>query len=442
MRAIISPSGGTVDLLSTSTYNAGAINPATVIVSLVPPTTPNFTLFGNILNVPAGLAEGAYQAQFSVCQRSIPSNCGTATAFVSITLTPSSGTPSRPPTVPGTGTSTGVVTLIGPSGSPITFNTGAAASSTAGGITDPLTFSDVKIVFGQSETGKVQAFYRQNDKFEPFGAQLNYSGAGTIRGRWEVVYPNDPLPTEIDLFPEASLPLTLRLSQQRFFQIARLDAYLQPIGRYFLKGPDPALLPRNIPGQYLVLLRLESVGTGAEGGRSAFAFPVLRYFVQEAPSNVGSGESGSGIDGKSKTPLQGKFDVTDFSNVGVIGRGSLNLDSSSLKIAEPGQGFVGVGPKPISLTLPQDGASMAGKPVQEFSWADIDGAAQFIFELGSASGQSFVVSPIKPGVGKYTLPTFLLSQLPKGTLVRWRVLALNSGGRAVGASLWRTIRFE
>ena len=134
--------------------------------------------------------------------------------------------------------------------------------------------------------------------------------------------------------------------------------------------------------------------------------------------------------------------MTDFSNVGVVGRGSLTLDSSSLKIGEPGQGFVGVGPKLISLTLPQDGASMAGKPVQEFSWADIDGATQFIFQMGSASGQSLIMSPIKPGVGKYTLSTFLLSQLPKGTLVRWRVLALNAGGRTIGESLWRTISVE
>ena len=105
----------------------------------------------------------------------------------------------KPPSVPGSPPPSTTVTIVGP-GSPITFVTGSS-SNVAGSINDPIVFSDVKLVFGESESGATQKFYQQNDAFDAFGAQFyHYSGSGVIRGRWEVVYPGDPLPTEIDLF--------------------------------------------------------------------------------------------------------------------------------------------------------------------------------------------------------------------------------------------------
>src|SRR5262249_27054921 len=126
-------------------------------------------------------------------------------------------------------------------------------------------------------------------------AEIKYTGAGTLRGRWEVVRPGDPLPEPRDLLTEASLPLEERGTQQRYSQLSRFNVFLPPGGRYVLQGPDPSRLPKSAAGQYLILLRVEAsddrenlsdlsaVGAGggiAQGGAAAgFPMPVLRYVV-------------------------------------------------------------------------------------------------------------------------------------------------------------------
>src|SRR5262249_21236446 len=89
-------------------------------------------------------------------------------------------------------------------------------------------------------------------------ASFRYTFSGRLRGRWEVVRPGDPLPESRDLLPEASLPIEERGTQQRYTQLSRFNVFLPPGGRYVLQGPDPARLPRDAAGQYLVLLRVEA----------------------------------------------------------------------------------------------------------------------------------------------------------------------------------------
>ena len=95
--------------------------------------------------------------------------------------------------------------------------------------------------------------------------------------------------------PEASLPIEERGTQQRYTQLSRFNVFLPPGGRYVLQGPDPARLPRDAAGQYLVLLRVEAsddrenisdlsaVGAGAGaalgGAAAGFPLPALRYVV-------------------------------------------------------------------------------------------------------------------------------------------------------------------
>jgi hypothetical protein len=418
----MSPNGGTVNVLSNDTLDGRTLTALDVTLSISSTGGVAVTLNADgVMTIPSGLASALYTIGYRACQKQLPSNCATAIVYVTIIVGATGTTSGRPPSAPGTGTTTTTTTVIGPSGSPITFTT-ASGGTSAGAANDPIAFSLVKLVFGESETGKVQAFYQRNDPIEAFGAQLTYSGSGTLRGRWEVVYPGEPLPSELDLVPEASLPISLRQQQQRFFLVDRVQTFLSPLGRIFLKGPDPARLPKNLPGRYLILLRIEATPgpSGTENGKAGFAFPMLAYTIQE--SNV------------RETPAQAKaraaltvnaWSVADFSSLGEIGRGTVRIDGSSLKPSAVGQGFVGLAPAPIGLMLPQAAGSIARDKPLTFSWADIPDAAQYRFELATAAGRPLLVTVVAPGVATYTAPPLLRDDVPPGTLVQWRVLAIN-----------------
>jgi hypothetical protein len=436
-RAALPPAGGMLNLLASLTIDGRSATITDVILTLI----SNANIANLVINsagglvVPAGLQGGAYQPKYRICQRQLPSNCSEATAFITITQSVTSVVSNRPPSVPGGGIQNTRVTIIGQSGAPITFNTLGNTSNVAGAVTDPLTFSNVKLVFGDNETGNVQAFYAADATFSNFGAQLNYSGSGVLRGRWEVVYPGDPLPTELDLFPEAGLPVSLRREQQRFFQLDRVQQFLSPIGRYFLTGPDPAKLPRNIPGQYLILLRVEATtgAGGVEGGGAAFAFPVLSYTVFQS----------DGLASSSKQRLQAKgANAAEFSSLGSIPRGAITLDSASLRPTAPGQGILGLGPKPITLMLPQTGARIPSDKSLDFSWVDLAanaGVKEYRFELTTASDKPLIIATIKPGESRYTAPPIVRDDVAANTLVRWRVVGLNEAGKVIAASQWRGV---
>src|SRR5262249_41897160 len=128
-------------------------------------------------------------------------------------------------------------------------------------------------------------FMERGGKAPPIRADIKYTGTGRLHGRWEVIRPGDPWPESRDLLPEASLPVEERGTQQRYTQLSRFNVFLPPGGRYVLQGPDPARLPRDAAGQYLILLRVEAsddrenisdfsavgagVGAAAVGGRGA-----------------------------------------------------------------------------------------------------------------------------------------------------------------------------
>jgi hypothetical protein len=446
-RISLPPSGGVIDVLANDTFDGRRPVASELIVTLmensnIPALTINAS---NGLVVPSGLAGGAYQVTYRACQRQLPSNCGTATVFITITVSVVAAQSNRPPSVPGATNASASVTIIGPSGNPVSFPS-AAGSNVAGAVNDPLTFSNVKLVFGNNESGPVQMFYSQTERFSPFGAQLYYSGSGTLRGRWEVVFPGDSLPTELDLFPEAGLPPSLRSQQQRYFLIDRIQQFLTPLGRHFLVGPDPSRLPRTVPGQYLILLRIEATpGTsGAEGGRAAFAFPALRYFVQGS-TDLDEGEGVVRQDRNRRSLTGSGANAAEFSLLGEIPRGAITLESSSLRPNAPGQGFVGLGPKPMSLMLPLDAANLGRDKPMVFTWVDVADATLYRFELETAAGKSLVVASIKPGISSYSLPPPLVDDVPPGMLVRWRVLAIAQGGmqgKTVGISAWRSVRLN
>ncbi len=114
--------------------------------------------------------------------------------------------------------------------------------------------------------------------------------------------PGEEPPIDFDLPSEGSLPFEERSKQRRYTQLGRFNVFLPPVGRFTLEGPDPARLPRNIEGPYLILLRIEAsddkegdsdlsaVGVGPgiahSGALAGFALPVLRYFVGASESQA------------------------------------------------------------------------------------------------------------------------------------------------------------
>ncbi|MBL8514570.1 MAG: hypothetical protein JNJ55_11315 [Betaproteobacteria bacterium] len=450
-RAALPPSGGNLSLSANDTFDGRRPQSNELVYTLISNggiNTLNITAAGE-MNVPRGLAPGAYQITYKACQRQLPTNCATATVFITITQSVTSVVTNRPPSVPGAPPPSTTVTIVGPGGSPITFVTGSS-SNVAGSINDPIVFSDVKLVFGESESGVTQKFYQQDDAFDTFGAQFYYSGAGVIRGRWEVVYPGDPLPTEIDLFTEASLPAALRQQQQRYFQIERVQQFLPPTGRYFLKGPDPARLPRNQLGQYLILLRLEAVsgtaGAGFGGGSAPFPLPVLEYSLNTGPGGFGD-FTGGGVGGFGgagyKAGLRGQgAQGGEQAGLGDIPRGALALENSAWRYGMPGMRGPKLGPQPLAQMLPQEGASIARDRPIELRWTDAPDGASYRVEVETAGGKPVVSAAVKPGVSMYAISPALLDEIPPGTFVRWRVMAFNFSSKKSAESPWRALKID
>jgi hypothetical protein len=157
----------------------------------------------------------------------------------------------------------------------------------AGGARVPLSLSSVKLELAKNRSVPAIA---TGTTLPNFGAQIAYNGTGRLKGRWELVSPGDPRPSQRDLLTEASLPLEERGLQQRYTQLERFDLFLPPTGQVFLPGPNPDRIPKGASGLHLILLRIEATddregdstlttGIVSSGGVAGFPMPVLRYFI-------------------------------------------------------------------------------------------------------------------------------------------------------------------
>lgn len=280
---------------------------------------------------------------------------------------------------------------------------------TGNGIAAPFSLTDVQLGFGQS-TGisasgqEPQILFVEPDKKPPaVRAEIKYTGSGRLRGRWEVVRPGEALPDERDLLPEASLPVEERGSQARFTQISRFNVFLSSGGRYTLPGPDASRLPTQVPGQYLILLRIEAsddglnvsdlnaVGAGrsvvSSGAAAGFPLPVLRYVV-------GGGDN-------------------------------------TQTVAAPGE-F-------LSL-LPKDGTTLPAGQIAEFVWSEMPQAKLYRLEIEDEAGKLIHSALLKATVRMYRAPSWLKSKAADGAL-RWRVIALDQTGKTIGGTSRRSFRF-
>jgi len=262
-----------------------------------------------------------------------------------------------------------------------------------GGARVPLALTEVRLGFLVEGTPPTVLVLARGQTPPRAAARILYNGSGTLRGRWEVVQPGDPEPTEDDLLTEATLPPERRAAQRRWQVVERFDRLLPPTGEVTLPGPDPARLPLAADGPYKLLLRIEAsddregrsdIGGGrqvAAGGVAGFPMPVLRYAVG-----------------------------------GPAGAGGASAPMLLAPAARPAEG----GPL-------------------EFSWVDTPGAALLRLEVQPAEGGAEVLSAlVKPGATRYAPPPWVV-QAHRGRPLRWRVVALNEAGGEMAASDWRPL---
>jgi len=270
---------------------------------------------------------------------------------------------------------------------------------TAGGAGVPLALTDVRVAF---DADAPVVALGSNETAPPLFADVLYTGTGRLQGRWEIVRPGDDPPTEEDLLPEASLPIERRGLQRRWAPLARFDVFLPPNGRARVPGPDPALLPRDADGAYLVLFRVEAsadpdarsdlaaagagAGTVSSGAAAGFALPTLRYVV------------GSGLTGAAPT------------------------DARGLTLLRPALGDTARGAAPA------------------FAWTPVPLARRYRLEVARADGTPLFEALVLGDVAAYRAPPLLPERagaLPAA--LRWRVRAEDALGREVARSSWRAL---
>lgn len=272
-----------------------------------------------------------------------------------------------------------------------------------GGARSPLSLLDVRLAFyTQSGDAPILAVGR-GQAVPRFGATILFNGSGTLKGRWEVVLPGDPEPSDQDLLTEATLPVEQRGLQRRYTLIERFELFLTPDGKIYVPGPDPRRVPVQSDGAYKLLLRIEAsddkegdsnTGGGRiarSGGVAGFPLPVLRYVV-------GSPEAITSLGRAAAAP------VTEG----------------------------------VTLLIPEDGAKIARDAKLSFSWLDLPNVALYRIEFSNEREVVFSAL-VRSGTGQYLAPSWLPE---KETSLRWRVQALARGAGVMAQSAWRKVNVE
>jgi hypothetical protein len=239
---------------------------------------------------------------------------------------------------------------------------------------------------------QTQGFFQLGQALPPLQAQIRFKGSGLLRARWEVVQPGDPEPSELDLTPEPYLSLEQRARQHHWRLLQRVQVYLSATGVTLVPGPNPARLPNDRYGRYMVLLRIEPSQAldGASGTSPPLVMPVLTYYI-----------------GASAAPAM--------------------CGASS--------------PQPLRVLAPQ-GLVFSDRPLV-FSWEGRADVAMYRVELQSR-GRTVYAARVRgdssDGITRFAVPAFAQAQLG-GDALRWRVAALSDTACSAGASRWVDIQW-
>jgi hypothetical protein len=266
-----------------------------------------------------------------------------------------------------------------------------------GGARVPFALTDVNVGF---EGGDDVHFVQAGQLPPPITARIVHNGTGRLVGRWEVVLPGQELPSEEDLLTEGTLPLEVRPGQRRFTMLERFNLFVPPGGSVTLPGPDPARLPTNAEGTYLVLLRIEASDD------------------RESDSNLGSAGAGTGL---VHSGAVAGFPMPVLRYV-VMGDGALAaLDGSSR----------------LTLLAPREGTPVASDSAVRLVWRAHGGAVYYRVELETTDGAPRMQAVVPRNALHYELPTMAWEQT--NGVLRWRVTALDGLGRLLRRTSWRQI---
>ena len=404
-----------------------------------------------ILTVPA-VTTGVYLATYRACQKNLATNCAEAKVRITVTQVQGSTTegPRRPPSVPGAAAAT-YTSSLGAS-SPAIF--AQAIPSSAGAANSPLILGETRLGYGSSAAGGRFQSYRSDSAFEPFGAQFQYSGTGTLNYRWEIVRPGEPIPDVIDLYPEPSLSLPDRLRQTRYSEIARGQVFLPALGRYFLRGPDPDALPRSSEGNYLILLRIEASTASVSGGlNGASAFPIqpLTYVLvgdrgvtttQRVEPDTRSPDVQAAAE---RRRLGGRSSAAEFSNMGQLPDAGPGLGGGALRFRPQGEAWKTLQPRTLEVV----GASIQQGGTIRLSWKPADNTALYrvliepTYAAVSLTTPTIVVLARSGSESGFELSRHALGAfagLPQDASLRWQVVAYSADGKVVAISDWSVLK--
>jgi hypothetical protein len=266
-----------------------------------------------------------------------------------------------------------------------------------GGARVPFSLTDVDVKF-DVETPIL--FLRPGEAARSLFARVSFNGTGRLKGRWEIVYPGEELPSERDLLTEATLPAEQRSTQRRYTELSRFNVFLPPTGQYLLEGPDVSRIPTTTEGMYLILLRIETSDD------------------KEADSNLGAVGAGTGV---VHAGAMAGFPMPPLRYV--VGAGSSDL-SATLASSQL---------RPLS---PVADATLGTDEPVEFSWAEGSmRAAFFRIDVRNDRGDDILSAIVPRGPGSYRAPSWLRERAG-ASAVRWRVTALDLLGRRVQESEW------
>ena len=271
----------------------------------------------------------------------------------------------------------------------------------AGGARVPFSLVDVQLAFA---IDKPLLSMKIGDVAPALSAKISYTGTGRLKGRWEVVFPNEERPSTQDLLTEATLPPDQRILQRRYTELERFNVFLPPGGRTTLAGPDPKKIPTAAEGYHEILLRIEAsddpdsisnlenasagVGVVLGGAVAGFPLPTLRYWVGSAPAELMPGATGG-----------------------------------------------------LALVTPPSRAVIGAGETAAFRWTPVGSASFYRLEILGGDGallhEAFVAAPATTYAG----PAWLASKAGDA-VVKWGVTALAKDGQELAASGSSELRFE
>ncbi len=462
-RITVSPLGGTVNVIANDKMAGAAVVSAQVLLSISDTGgVAGLTIASSgVVTIPA-ISPGSYVATYKLCQSNVPTNCATARIFVTVSQTTVIGNPRIPPTAPGPAGITTPPKIIGVN--PLLFT--PPVPTTAGQVGAPLLLGETKVGFGSRSIESITRLVIGGQQIPVFGAEFRYTGSGNITYRWEVVQPGDPEPTPLDLIPAPALSIENQLRQAQFTLIERGEVFLAPFGRYFLKGPDPAKLPRDIDGKYLVLLRIEanSANIGDPiSGASPYPVNPMTYFVMrgqepeipaedepksddpatpDEPGSTPRGDENSLLPSndpaaiekrnRNKNRFSARTGVAEFSSLGQLpNTGGPAHDGGNLQYRATGSIWPSL--KPGTITGAGSVAKADGSV--QFQWAEFKDAGNYrlVIDAGTAATSQRMVRPLKSGTTQLELGS---SQLPARGMMRWRIEAYSSEAKLIAFSPW------